>query len=191
MARTKSSQTPHVNSRIARRDDTRVRAYLSQHSQKHGASSSLSTWAPALRSFNPTPTINVVCFHSSGCAEDMYTGTGTGHRRAPNPLMVRTQSQLHSPPLTASGVVRRPRCPSHRLAAPWPSAATLRPPPPLHASPRTADAQRNAQRAEPRCTPLCRACRVETLIQVFHHCTGCGAQYGLLGCVRAAARRPL
>lgn len=68
-----------------RRDDARIRMFL--HEPPVNA---MATWAPALLTFNPHPTVNVICFHSSGCAEDMYTGTGTGQRRAPNPLKVHT-----------------------------------------------------------------------------------------------------
>lgn len=33
--------------------------------------------------------VRVVCFHSAGCAEDMFSSEGTGTRRAPSPLLVR------------------------------------------------------------------------------------------------------
>lgn len=36
--------------------------------------------------------LRIICFHSAGNAQDMFTSEGTGTRRAPSPLLVRPDS---------------------------------------------------------------------------------------------------
>lgn len=52
----------------------------------------LSAWFPALKTYKPAgteanPAAVILCFHSAGCAEDMFTSEGTGSRRAVSPLL--------------------------------------------------------------------------------------------------------